>query len=117
MAVKTAFSAELLASILSGYDLGEYVGSKGFDRGADQTNMQIATSSGKFAFRYYEKRPEDYVQFEIDILQFLGSHSYPSPAPIQRRDGSYFGIYNGKPTHYLRSCPVGTATITTITGK
>jgi homoserine kinase type II len=83
MAVKTLFSEAELKEILSNYDLGEYVSSKGFDHGADQTNIQVTTSKGAYAFRYYEKRPEDYVRFEIDLLHFLGDNSYPCPAPIQ----------------------------------
>lgn len=97
MAVKTSFSAEDLQAILASYDLGDYVGSKGFDRGADQTNIQVTTSKGTYAFRYYEKRLADYVHFELDLLHFLANKSYPCPTPIQRRDGSYFSICNGKP--------------------
>lgn len=97
MAVKTPFSPEVLRTILADYDLGEYQHAHGFARGADQTNILIVTSKGKYAFRYYEKRPEDYVRFEIDLLHLLGEQSYPCPAPIQRNDGSYFGIHCGKP--------------------
>lgn len=97
MAVKTSFSADELRAILSSYELGEYIDSQGFDRGADQTNIQVTTSNGTYAFRYYEKRPEDYVRFEIDLLHFLGDNSYPCPAPIQLRDGNYFGLHKSKP--------------------
>jgi homoserine kinase type II len=97
MAVKTSFSTEELKTILSSYELGEFIASKGFDRGADQTNIQVTTSKGIYAFRYYEKRPEDYVRFEIDLLHFLGGKSYLCPAPLQRRDGSYFGLHKSKP--------------------
>lgn len=97
MAVKTSFSSDELRAIVAEYDLGEYQGSQGFERGADQTNIQLLTSKGKYAFRYYEKRPGDYVRFEIDLLHFLGDQSYPCPAPIQRRDGRYFGVSSDKP--------------------
>src|SRR6476659_642361 len=106
MAVKTEFSADELRTILSSYDLGEYVDSQGFDRGADQTNIRATTSNGAYAFRYYEKRPEDYVRFEIGLLHFLGSKSYPCPAPMQRTDGSYFGLHKGK-IYALFSFPDG----------
>jgi len=107
MAVKTPFSADHLTSIVSGYDLGVFVGSRGFDCGADQTNIQIATSSGRYAFRYYEKRPEEHVRFEIDLLHFLARRSYPSPAPIPWRDGSYLGTYDGKPYALFTLMPGG----------
>jgi Ser/Thr protein kinase RdoA (MazF antagonist) len=97
MAVKTTFSTRELEAILSGYDLGAYISSRGFGRGADQTNMRVTTSQGAYSFRYYEKRLEDYVRFELDLLRFLRGKSYPCPAPIQQRDGSYFGMHKNKP--------------------
>jgi Ser/Thr protein kinase RdoA (MazF antagonist) len=95
--VKTPFSADELRAIIADYELGEYVGSHAFERGADQTNLLLTTSQGKYAFRYYEKRPEDYIHFEMRLLRFLGDQSYPSPAPVRRRDDSDFGMYKGKP--------------------
>jgi homoserine kinase type II len=97
MAVKTHFSQDELRAILAEYDVGEFQAAQGFERGADQTNILLITSTGKHAFRFYEKRPEDYVRFEIELLHFLGDHSYPCPAPIRRRDGRYFGLHNDKP--------------------
>ena len=97
MAVKTAFSTKELRAILSGYDLGDYINSRGFGRGADQTNMRVTTSQGPYSFRYYEKRTEDYVRFELDLLRFLHGKSYPCPAPIQQRDGSDIGMHKSKP--------------------
>jgi homoserine kinase type II len=97
MAVKTPFSAEELRTILSDYELGEYLDSPGFEHGADQTNILLITSKGRCAFRYYEKRSVEYVLFEIDLLHFLGSNQYPCPVPIPRRDGSFIGAYKAKP--------------------
>ena len=97
MAVKTYFSTDELRAILAEYDVGDFQASQGFERGADQTNILLITSTGKYAFRYYDKRPEDYVRFEIDLLHFLGDWSYPCPEPIRMRDGRYFGLHNGKP--------------------
>ena len=97
MAVKTHFSHDELRAILAEYDVGEFHASQGFEHGADQTNILLTTLMGKYAFRYYEKRPEDYVRFEIALLRFLGERSYPCPAPIRLRDGRYFGLHNGKP--------------------
>ena len=97
MTVKTPFTPDEFRAILAEYDVGEFDSWQGFARGADQTNILLGTSKGTYAFRYYEKRPEEYVRFEIDLLHFLGDHSYPCPAPIRRRDGNYFGIHNDKP--------------------
>jgi len=97
MAIKTPFSAQELSDILTGYDLGEYRQAKGFDLGADQTNILLITSQGRYAFRYYEKRLEEYVLFEIDLLHYLVNNFYPCPRPMQRTDGNYIGSYKHKP--------------------
>lgn len=88
---------EEFASILAGYRLGEYSSHQTFERGGDRANILVVTTKGKYVFRYYEKRSFDYVLFEIDLLQYLVTHAYPSPAPIQNRRGRYVSMYNGKP--------------------
>jgi homoserine kinase type II len=97
MAVKTPFSTEELQVMLADYELGKYIASKGFELGADQTNLLLVTTMGKYAFRYYEKRSLAYVLFEIDLLQFLGCNHFSCPAPLQRRDRSFVGTYKAKP--------------------
>jgi len=59
--------------------------------------MRVTTSQGVYSFRYYEKRHEDYVRFELDLLRFLRDKSYPCPAPIRQRHGGYFGMHKNKP--------------------
>lgn len=94
MVVKTPFSAEELKSILLGYDIGDYQSHKDFEKGADQTNILLTTTKGKYAFRYYEKRPQEYVPFEIDLLQYLAAHDYPCPTPIKNNAGDFMNMYN-----------------------
>jgi homoserine kinase type II len=104
MAVKTIFSSSDLVTILSDYDLGEYVGSKPFTQGTVQTNLLIQTTRGQFAFRYYENRTVDSVCFEIELLKYLQTRNYPCPAPIQNREGHAVGMYANKPYamfHYM----------------
>lgn len=97
MAVKTPFSAEELKDILLHYEIGEYRSHTDFEKGADQTNILLVTSKGKYAFRYYEKRSSEYVSFEIDLLQCLMAGNYPCPAPIKNISGDYMGAYKAKP--------------------
>lgn len=47
--------------------------------------------------RYYEKRTVDYASFEIELLHYLGEHSYPCAVPIAKKDGGYIGTYREKP--------------------
>src|ERR1035437_3239385 len=94
---KANFSAEELSEILCSYDLGEYRSHQVFSHGDDQTNILLVTDEAKFAFRYYEKRSEEYALFEIDLLRYLGRRSYPSPSPLKNRQGGFVGNHNGKP--------------------
>lgn len=97
MAAKTSFSKEDFTGLLAGYDLGEYQDHKPFEHGADQTNIQVITTKGTYAFRYYEKRSVDYVLFEIDLLHYLVKHSYSCAESIKNKQGDYSGMYNQKP--------------------
>lgn len=97
MIAKTPFAKEELISLLADYDLGQYQDHKPFEQGADQTNILVVTTKGKYAFRYYEKRSANYVLFEIDLLQYLARHSYPCPGPLKNGQGGYMGVYNHKP--------------------
>lgn len=97
MVAKTPFTKAEIIDLLAHYDLGTYQDHTPFARGADQTNFLVVTTSGRYAFRYYEKRSLDYVLFEIDLLRYLANQSYPSPAPLQNQQGEYVGVYHQKP--------------------
>jgi len=97
MTVKTTFSKEDFAKILSNYNLGNYKKSQTFKLGAIQTNLLLETTKGKFAFRYYETRPERYALFEVYLLEHLAGKRYPSPAPIRNKNGNLLGKYKQKP--------------------
>jgi Ser/Thr protein kinase RdoA (MazF antagonist) len=47
--------------------------------------------------RYYENRSEDYVLFEVDLLNYLRSRHHPVAAIIRDSSGRCSGMYNGKP--------------------
>lgn len=97
MAVKTIFSKEDLSKILLSYNLGKLKRIKPLKLGAVQTNLLLETTKDKFVFRYYENRQEKYALFEVTILQYLSSNSYPCPAPIKDIHGNLVGEYENKP--------------------
>lgn len=97
MGAQTLFTKEELRRLLANYNLGQYQNHQPFEQGADQTNMLVMTTTGKYAFRYYEKRSLNYVLFEIDLLQYLVRCSYPCPAPLKNIQGGYLGVYHHKP--------------------
>lgn len=97
MAVKTSFTPNDFANILSHYDLGTYSHSTPLPQGAVQTNYFLQTSLGRFVLRYYENRSHESVLFESNLLTYLTAHHYPCPRQIQNIQGSYVGLYRTKP--------------------
>ena len=97
MSVKPTISEEDFPRILSSYNLGEYEGYKTFANGAGQTTVLLLTSKGKFVLRYYENRPQQHVEFEINLFDYLKGKSYPVPEVMQDTSGNYLGIYKDKP--------------------
>lgn len=97
MGAKTPFTKEELRRLLANYTLGHYQNHQPFEQGADQTNLLVITTTGQYAFRYYEKRSMNYVLFEIDLLHYLARCSYPCPAPLKNMQGSSLGVYHHKP--------------------
>jgi homoserine kinase type II len=97
MAVKTPFTRDDFAAILSQYDLGVYTHSEAIQRGTVQTNYCIQTTQGRFVFRYYENRSKEAVLFESDLLAYLAKHHYPCPVQVRNTQGAYVGVYRNKP--------------------
>lgn len=97
MAVKTKISKNDFIKILSDYNLGKYKNFKSFTKGTVQTNILLQTTKGKFTLRCYESRSEKYASFEINVLQYLRKHAYPSPVPIRNIHGRFIGKYKRKP--------------------
>ena len=97
MAVHTKFTKEDFENILSNYDLGTFQNSKDLIDGTVQTNVLIKTTKGKFVLRYYEFRSEEYVLFEVNILDYFSKKNYPCAIPIENNNRKLIDKYNSKP--------------------
>jgi homoserine kinase len=97
MAVKTEFTRDDFASILSSYDVGAYVRSQPIPEGTVQTNYFVDTARGRFVLRYYESRSRESVLFESDLLAYLAARDYPCPGQVKNAQGSYVGLYRDWP--------------------
>ncbi len=97
MAIKTDFSENELATILSNYNLGFYMTSKPLTGGTVQTNFWLETTQGKFVFKYYESRSKESVLFESNLLKYLKARNYPCPDQIKNKQGKSVGLYQEKP--------------------
>lgn len=102
--MKTRFEESNVRAVLAHYDLGDYVGFRGFERGADQTNLLVTTTQGSYVLRYYEKRTEAHAAAEIGLLHLLVGDDYPTAAPLADRAGSDFGSFRGKPYAMFAFC-------------
>lgn len=97
MAVKTSFTPDDFAAILSHYDLGAYGDSAAIQQGTVQTSYRLQTSQGTFVFRYYENRSGESVLFESDLLAYLAARRYPCPVQVRNSQGATVAMYRGKP--------------------
>jgi Ser/Thr protein kinase RdoA (MazF antagonist) len=97
MSVKTPFTRDDFAAILSQYDLGAYAKSEAIEQGTVQTNYFLWTTHRRLVFRCYENRSRESVLFESDLLAHLSAHGYPCPARLKSTQGDYVGTYRDKP--------------------
>ncbi len=88
MAVYTEVSAEELADLLTGFDIGRLISMKGIAEGVENTNYLVTTDTGDFILTLYEKRVDCAdLPFFIGLLDFLAAQSVPCPVPIHDRKG------------------------------
>jgi len=88
MAVYTEVSAEELADLLAGYDIGRPVSMKGIAEGVENTNYLVTTERGDYILTLYEKRVASCdLPFFIALLDYLAAQSVPCPVPIHDSDG------------------------------
>jgi homoserine kinase type II len=97
MAVFTAVTAPQLADWLQNYELGETVDFRGIASGIENTNYFLTTTRGEYVLTLFENLSAGQLPFYLHLMRHLAAHSVPVPDPMPRRDGSLFGILNGKP--------------------
>ncbi|MAF59742.1 MAG: phosphotransferase [Candidatus Pacebacteria bacterium] len=68
------------------------------NEGVTNTNYLVETSDGKYLFKIYNFKSEDQVQFEVNVLEELRRHDFPSPKVISRKDKLNIGVYKKKPS-------------------
>ena len=96
-AKKTSFGKADFDEILAEYDLGNHTFSQPFTSGAVQTNYLLETTTGKYAFKYYENRARKSVKFESSLIRYLNDKNYACPTPLKNKCGKYIGRYKKKP--------------------
>ena len=98
MAVYTDVSDAELHSFIAQYDIGGLVSCKGIAEGVENSNYLVETTRDRFILTLYEQRvqPED-LPFFLKLMEHLAAGGFPSPAPIQGRDGQSLRSLCGRP--------------------
>ncbi len=97
MGVKTKFSAREIQQMINKYNLGQYKFHSYFKEGVVHTNVLVVTSKGKVVLRYYEHRSREYVLFEMEVLNYLYHHAYPTPKLFKNHKDEFISWYKEKP--------------------
>lgn len=101
MSAPISISDADLSTLLSEYELGDYLSSRSFTHGEGQTTALIITSRGGYVLKCYENRSHRHVLFEINLIRSLSEKNYPVPTIIPNRAGESLGRYRGKPYVFM----------------
>ncbi|WP_299327191.1 homoserine kinase [Parasphingopyxis sp.] len=106
MAVYTHVSAERIARLLEGYDVGTLVSAKGIAEGVENSNYLIETSENRFILTLYEKRVDaSDLPFFLDMLDHLAQRDQPVPPAITDRDGRRIQTVEDRPACLIAFLP------------
>jgi homoserine kinase type II len=106
MAVYTQVSADDLAGMLAGYDVGGAISFKGIAEGVENSNYLLETTRGRFILTLYEKRVEagDLPWF-LALMGHLAAKGLPVPGPVADRQGKVLQSLNGRPACLIEFLP------------
>lgn len=111
MAVYTHLGAEVLAELISHYDVGALVSAKGIAEGVSNSNWLIETTGGedsntRFILTMYERRIDvRELPFFLGLLDHLAAHNCPVPATIHDRSGNAYRQLDGKHVALIEFLP------------
>ena len=85
-----------LIQIISNYDLGMLKYTKTFTTGGVQTNILLLTTKGKFVLKYYNNRTKSSILFEVNLINYLKKHGFPTAIVIENKHGNQISTKNDK---------------------
>lgn len=76
--------------IQDNYEIGPIIDIGYFLRGMNDTYL-AATNAKKYVFRVYraDRKNRSDIEFELELLQYLGGHGIGVSEPIRKKDGSF----------------------------
>jgi len=95
MPKKSTFNQEELRTIISNYNVGEIKLIEEFEKGEENINIFVETSTGKYVLRIYnQKRSYEQILFELSIMDYLFRNGFPTPKIILTKKNSNWFKYD-----------------------
>lgn len=82
---------------LKNYTIGELTRLQGIAAGIENTNYFLSTTHGEYVLTLFEKLAPDALPYYLHLMAHLAHHGFPCPLPMEKIDGEYLGLLNGKP--------------------
>ncbi|MBV1918523.1 MAG: homoserine kinase [Sphingomonadaceae bacterium] len=111
MAVYTNLGAEVMANIISEFDVGTLISAKGIAEGVSNSNWLIETrqsdaSTARFILTMYESRTDlADLPFFLGLLDYLAGCGCPVPRTIHDRANRPFRLHDGKALALIEFLP------------
>ncbi|MCH2451229.1 MAG: homoserine kinase [Gracilimonas sp.] len=89
----TTYAAQ---TILPKYDLGKFRNLEVLSSGYANKNYKVTTSVKPVLLREIKQKNEEQITYEIQLLNYLKTHNFPTAYPIPKRDGSFLNKERNK---------------------
>jgi homoserine kinase type II len=97
MSVFTPVTEDQARAWLKNYTLGHLIKLEGIAAGIENTNFFLTTTHGEYVLTLFEKLSLDELPYYVQLMAHLAHRGIPCPLPIERIDGEYLSLLNGKP--------------------
>lgn len=97
MSVFTPVTEDQAAAWLKNYTIGHLSRLEGIAAGIENTNYFLTTTHGEYVLTLFEKLKFDQLPYYVHLMAHLAHHGIACPLPIERIDGDYVSLLNGKP--------------------
>lgn len=85
---KDELAEEVLATLRSGYDLGQWLAWHRTPEGTANVSFFVSTMKGEYVLRVSNgRKTEASMRFELRLIEYLRAHGYPAPRVVPTRAG------------------------------